>query len=366
MTLLRDPRNLSLLVSQVLTAPTIWNGPDDLQTSLDVLSAFNSASRQAFSHARGQYIIQSDQLPNTDLDPYSWARAVAKGADEKSPEWRHILVLGGILCGLAASETGSANSDLWRNIETALVEVTNRALLRSDELSELAAGTICLTLGNTFKHVQRATREHIRADLLLPVIAKQILTSRNGLEHGYFLGIADHDVRQVEHQRFSWSSSSPSFYRLQSMSKAPLMSSLGSLSQLWAFCLEFTTDFEGLVTSVDQLLAFSRSLAVAWRSNKISELDRAEEQEFLDPQTLNVTLPVLWQVLRSVLFSFIVVLEPVLSRGLRKRFPPGQQNGLALTILSTLRNLYFISVRLGHNSFDRYTFVYMCAIDILA
>ena len=39
---------------------------------------------------------------------------------------------------------------------------------------------------------------------------------------------------------------------------------------------------------------------------------------------------------------------------------------IALKILHTLRNLYFISSRLGANAFSLYTFVYLTAIDILA
>ena len=39
---------------------------------------------------------------------------------------------------------------------------------------------------------------------------------------------------------------------------------------------------------------------------------------------------------------------------------------IALQALHTLRNLYFISSRLGANAFSQYTFVYLTAIDVLS
>lgn len=39
---------------------------------------------------------------------------------------------------------------------------------------------------------------------------------------------------------------------------------------------------------------------------------------------------------------------------------------IAVQTLLTLRSLYFVSARLGHNAFSQYTFVYLTSIDILS
>lgn len=306
-------------------------------------------------------------MNGTPIDTLEWARAVAQGADDKVPHWKHVLVLGGLLSGLADTDRPGLVGGLRRNLEIAVTDATNRALLDLRDFDEMAAGSICLTLGHTLKSLGPESRRLLRFELLLPVLTQQLFKSKNGLHSGYFLGVIDRDIRQTGTRHFSWPETSPSFYQLQELSRSPLNSCLGSLSQLLALCLELTPNFGTLLTTIDELVTFSRSLAVQWRQNKASEIDRTEEGEFLDQKTVTTTMPVVWQLLRSVVFASIIALQAAISRSLRDRLVPFSQHAvIASNALSILRNLYFVSSRLGHHAFGQYTFVYMAAIDMLS
>lgn len=58
---------------------------------------------------------------------------------------------------------------------------------------------------------------------------------------------------------------------------------------------------------------------VQWRQNKLSEVDISEEAEFLDEASLKTTIPILWRLLKTSLFSIIIVLRAVLGRVLNDR-----------------------------------------------
>jgi hypothetical protein len=49
----------------------------------------------------------------------AWVKAVAEGADDKSPRWRHTLLLGGILMGFEVCKTAMAavlkTLRIWRH-----------------------------------------------------------------------------------------------------------------------------------------------------------------------------------------------------------------------------------------------------------
>lgn len=367
LTLLANPLNITLLTSQLLSGPAIWQHAKGLQIPLQLLSTFNTAGRHILDAKRKLDSVQQDQLHASPIDIVEWSRAVANGADEKVPYWKHVLVLGGLLSGLTEMEYPGLAKDLRRNLEIAVANATNRALLDLNDHENMAAGAICLTLGHALKSLGSDTRGLLRFDLLLPVLTQQLLRSSNGLRWGYFLGVIDRDICQTGAQQFSWPTSSTSFYQLQELSRSPLIGCLGSLSQLLALCLECTPDMGTFFDALEGLLTFSRSLTVQWRQNKASEIDWTEEGEFLDQQTLTATMPVLWQLLRSVVFTSVVMLQATISRTLHDRqVPLSRHTLLASRTLSTLRNLYFISSRLGHQAFSQYTFVYMAAVDMLS
>jgi len=69
--------------------------------------------------------------------------------------------------------------------------------------------------------------------------------------------------------------------------------------------------------TIEDLVEFSRTVALQWRNTKVSEADASEEDAFFDQVTRQKTLPTLWKVLRSALFATAIVLRSVVGCVLR-------------------------------------------------
>ena len=306
-------------------------------------------------------------LPAEGLPREEWTRAVVKGADDKSSRWKHLLVIGGLLTGFEAQEQHGLSSKLREYLEHAVVTATNLTLQECSQEPELDSLTMVLVLSHCFDLLSPTNKASIDTEGLLPVLVKGILFSREGLHWGYFLGAMDSDIVQDHDDKFNWSPKSNSFYQAQTMATGPIVSALGVLSRVTAFCVGSVGNVDLLYSLLEDLTVFTRSFSVQWRQNKLSELDMSEEGNFLAEEALRQTMPMLWQVLRSSLFAIVVILSGITSRILWDRGIVMQQVPLiAAQVLHILRNLYFISSRIGHNSLSQYNFVYTAAVDILS
>lgn len=222
-------------------------------------------------------------------------------------------------------------------------------------------------LSHTFDLLSDWEKVNLNHDLLLPILYHGPFFAKEGLHSGYFLSTIDADVVQSAGNKFDWSPKSSTYVQCQRMATGPLVASLGSLSRLIAFSVENVQSVELLFTMVKDLMAFTRILCVQWQQNKLSELDLTEEVNFLSDDTLRSTLPLLWRVLKSAMFATVIVLRSLLGRVLGDAAVP--MDGapfMATQTLQILRNLYFVSSRLGADAFSQYTFVYLTAIDILS
>lgn len=112
---------------------------------------------------------------------------------------------------------------------------------------------------------------------------------------------------------------SSSFHQVKNLTARPLLSSMGSLSRLMAHAAEAVTNPWLIQTMVDDLASFTKSVATQWRQNKLSHIDASDEQASLHDETLRTTLPVLWKLLKSSLFTTVIVLKSVLGRVLNDR-----------------------------------------------
>ena len=296
-----------------------------------------------------------------------WTRAVVKGADDRSPRWRHVILLGGILLGLGGDHREKISQSLRQKLEAALVTASNMALEEADVLEALPRFTLALVLNHTFELLSDLERNRLHYDALLPLLIDAIYSSREGLGYGAFLSAIDADITQVPGRKFQWSSQSPSFKQVQAVLSKPLVSALGPLSRLVAHSLENVSRGDLVVDAVMRIMEFTRAVAIQWRQNKLSEVDRSEEAEFLDMETIHSSLPALWQVLRSCLFSTVIILRAVLGRVLNDQQLANEDRATQISIqsLHALRNLYFVSSRLGQTSTAQYQFVTYTAIDIL-
>ena len=305
----------------MLSAPSIWQRPDGLRTTIRILSIFNSAAI---------HLVQSEDSPEANshfltqrgLEREEWAIAVVKGADNRSPRWRHLCVLAGLLVGFEGRGKQSVSATLRRKLENATVKAVNLALREGEASSELAGNSICMMLSHVFDLLRVSERANLNNDLLLPILIHAPFFSKEGLQHGYFLSTIDSDIVQIGGMTFDWSPKSSTYVQCQRMAIGPLISSLGALSRLTAFCVENVPNADLLSAMITDLSAFTRSLFVQWRQNKLSEIDITEESIHLTEKSLNATIPLLWRVLKSTMFAVIIVLRSLLGRVLGEDLMP--------------------------------------------
>ncbi|KAF6234658.1 hypothetical protein HO173_007284 [Letharia columbiana] len=366
LTLLSNPLNVTLITSQLLSAPAIWQRPDGLRTTIRILGIFNSAAI---------HFVQSEDSPETNrqfptqrgLGREDWVIAVVKGADARSPRWRHLCVLAGLLIGFEGRGKQSISQSLRSNLESATVKAVNLALQEEASSGELVGDSVGMMLSHVFDLLSDSEKMNINNDLLLPTLTDAAFYSEEGLQNGDFLSTIDSDVVQREGMKFDWSPKSSTYMQCQRMTTGPLIASLGSLSRLTAFCVENVSDAYLLSGMIDELRAFTRSLCEQWRQNKLSEIDITEESMYLSEESLRATTPLLWRVLKSTMFAVVIILRSLLGRVLSDNHMRADGGPfMAIQTLHILGDLYFVSSRLGANAFSQYTFVFLTAIDILS
>lgn len=390
LTTLTNPLNVTLLTSQTLSAPAVWAQPEGLRTSTRTLSVFHSAAQALLRHEDALTVNPADtDLTRVPLDRClprpDWIKAVINGADEKSPRWRHVLVLGGLLLGFGPVEDEKLSRSMRSTLEQALISATNLALAEMDESDELAQQSITFVLNHGFPILSDYERSRLDYDALLPCLLRSTFLSGAGLESGYFLRGLDRDVMPVSNNQFGWSERSDSFHHIREKLASPLVSSLGPLCRLIGHSVDNAKQ-PWLVTAIlPDLEAFARTLHTQWRQTQLSEVDPAEYSVYLDKETFNTTTPQLWKLLKSTLFGVVIVLRSIIGRTLSdpalagpesKHTPSHQLIYMLMSLiaspiiatqsLQTLRSLYFISARAGASSFSQYTFVNLTAMDILS
>jgi hypothetical protein len=371
LTTLSNPLNLTLLTSQLLIAPAIWNRVDGLQTSLRIISIYNTAAITVHKH-------QLEGGSNKPFDAYQprlgggircdeWATVVIKGLDNRSPRWEHTLVLAGILLGMEGQERHGLSNGLRGKLEVALITAANLTLQNQAGAGLLGLESMVLALNHAFPLLSDHVRRLLEYDaLVLPLV--RAMTYMEGYQDAIFLEAVDYDVRQVVGNKFDWSAKSPSFLQLQQLGSKPLISSMGPLSRLTAHAIENLSMPNRALETLDHLVAFSGKLLAAWQRNKLSEIDPSEEATFLAPETLRVTFPLLRQVLKTAMFATVVILRSIVAKTLITPYLSSNElaPGIASKALTALRNIHFISSRMGSNAFSAYTFVNLTSIDILS
>ncbi|KAK1598622.1 peroxin 8 [Colletotrichum navitas] len=363
---LSNPLNLGVLTSQLLIAPAIWHRREGLQTSLRIISIYNSAAIRVRQNELDNAKLAIPNAPRQGggLSCDTWVRAVVKGADERSNRWQHLLVLTGILMGMEGNDRKSLSRGLRDTLEEAVVTAANLALESQD--GSFASASIVLALNYVFPFLSDLHQSAINCNALLP-IAVLAITGEDGFQDGRFLEDIRRDVRQ-HGQMVEWAPNTSSFQLLQLIERKPLMGGMGPLSRLTAFAVSNATDSAIVLEAQDCLLEFSQKLFQQWQRNPLSTLDAAEETVRLEPNTLEATWPILWGTLKKTMYATVAVMQAVIGRSL---LDPRMRNDatapqVATKSLHTLRFLFFISSRHGAGAFQAYTFTYLTSLDILA
>ena len=303
-----------------------------------MLSIFSSAAIHLVQQQEKSLI--SLPFPNQGvLGKEEWAIAVVKGADDRSPRWRHLCVLAGLLIGFEGRGQQNISRALRHKLEDAVVLAINVELEDSEIAVDIAGNSVTILLAHVFDTLSDAAKLSLKHDMLLPILYRAPLFMREGLHSGYFLSTIDADIVQVDAKKFDWSAKSSTYVQCQRMATGPLVASLGSLSRLTAFSVEHVQDVGLLSTMVSDLSAFTRSLSVQWRQNKLSEIDITEEAAFLSGESLGTTLPLLLNVLKSTMFAIVINLRSLLGRVLKDPQMPSDGGELFQSYLTESRKL---------------------------
>jgi hypothetical protein len=364
---LSNPLNVTLLSSQILENDILYPRPASLSQSRQIFSVFYTAAlrfREDKTTVETAHRHDLEQ-PHSNLFEIEWIKAVVKGAGESSPRWRHTLMLGGLLVAYTGRDAVPLPSSLRQKLEAALVHASTLSLNTREDIDAYPA--VIFVLSHTFNILADIHKRQLNYDLLLPALTETAFFSPDGLDHGYWLGTIDSDVRQSPNKKFLWPARSTSALRIQEIKSRPLVTSLGMLARLLAQSIEGTSKPQLICDTVSRLTEFASSLATAWKQNKLSEVDRSEESQFLEQETLSVSLPPLLHLLRDTMFATIIALRSVLGRLLVDPFLASGNNAPQLSVqtLSILRDMYFISHRFGQTSSAQYMFINFTAIDIL-
>lgn len=305
--------NLTLLTAQLLSAPAIWSRPHGLNTTVRVLGIFNSASIQVLKNEESS-LAPNNLSSRTTLAKEDWILAVIKGADERSPRWRHLLALGGLLLGFEGQQRRGISESLRMKLESAIVRALNLALQEIESGDEVAVNSLTMTLGHVFSLLSEHEKNCINHDTLLPRLSWAPFFSTEGLHFGYFLSIMDADIVEEPSRKFGWSIKSSTYFQVQKIASSPLLASLGSLSRVISYSIEHVQNMELLPALIGDISAFAKSLCIQWRQNKLSEIDLKEENTYLSDDTIRTSLPLIWRVLKSSMFSIVVILGSLLKR----------------------------------------------------
>lgn len=358
-----NPLNITLLTSHLLAQDVLYPRPIELARSRQIFSVFYTAVLRVIEDKHSP----AQEHQRSDLTVSEWTRAVVKGADDQSPRWRHTLLIGALLLALESKKFEGLSADLRKKLEAALVMATNLALQQKDiePNCELA---VVFVLNHLFPILSEFHQAQIQYDLLLPVLVDATFFSREGLEHGYWLGVIDNDVRPSPGPTFNWSPNSGSFRKMMEIKSRNLVTGLGALSRLIAHSIDHVHNRMLIIYAINRIAEFARTLATSWRQNKLSEVDSREESQHLDPETVNKTFPVLLQLLRDTVFSMIITLRSIQGRLLCDGTLASDKNspGIAIQCLHILRDTYFIAHRFGLTSSSQYVFVHFAAIDIIS
>ncbi|KAI1267400.1 peroxin 8 [Xylariaceae sp. FL1019] len=361
---LNNPLNLSLLTSHFLTARAIWSHPDGLRSCLRIISIYNTAAIHVRQNELDNASLATGQpRVGSGLSAETWARVVAKGLDDRSNRWQHTLVLAGILMGMEGDERRSLSWSLRSTLEHAVVKSANLALEDHSKTDILGRGAVVLAMTFAMPLLSALNKERINGTALLPAVIEAILGDE-GFQHAEFIRAISLDMAPA---RLAWPSNSPSARRIQALQSRPLAQNMGPLSRLAAFAVQHASDSNAVLRAHEALLAFTTGLREKWEQCSLSTVDLSVEQVRLPPDVLQGPWPMLWQLLKNIMFTVVATVQPIVGRCLLDPYLRHDSVAplLASKTLQILRNLSFISFREGGNSFQAYQFTYLASLDII-
>ena len=94
---------------------------------------------------------------------------------------------------------------------------------------------------------------------------------------------------------------------------------MGSLATVIAHATENVKDIWLIKAVLEDVLKFTAILAQQWRINKLSAVDQVEESTVIDHDTIIGPLSSLWKLLKSTLFTTVVIFKGILASALNQK-----------------------------------------------
>ncbi|CAK7268399.1 hypothetical protein SEPCBS119000_003042 [Sporothrix epigloea] len=412
LTTLTNPLNVTLLTSHLLRAPAIWDlsttsspnlSPVEVaaKTCFRTISVFNTAGihvrrhelEENAAHRHGlagstayRQGVKEDRRPGSE----DWARAVAGGADDKSPRWRHLLVLVGVLLGLEGSGRGSLSRSRRAALEQGVVAAANLALgaATADQTRhvgdvDISRYAVVMSLNYAFPLLSENARLGLHGDLLLPAVV-DVLAGPFCFDGARILDAIATDPLVTRTASTSsapgagnllqWPEASASFQHLrrrETQQAVSAVASAGPLAAMAAFVVERTASTRAVLCALDGLTALADAASARWAATRILHVPASlfDESLFLaGGETAGTTWPLLWQHLKKILYAAAVVLQAIVGRSLLDRVLASDAVApeMAAKVLRVLRGLDFVASRDSAGHFQAYQFAYLASIDILA
>ncbi|CAK7269703.1 hypothetical protein SEPCBS57363_003735 [Sporothrix epigloea] len=413
LTNLTNPLNVTLLTSHFLRAPAIWDPlisstPSSssteaaAQTCFRIVSVFNTAGIHVRRHELEENVAYRHGLAGSaayrqgvteDRRPSSedWARAVAQGADDKSPRWRHLLVLVGVLLGLEGSDRQALSRRRRAALEQGVMAAANLALMEASAgraphqqpgSVEICRYAVVMGLNYAFPLLSEHARIGLRADLLLPAIV-DVLAGPFGFDGARILDAIAMDPLVTRTPStltpgmegvLQWPEASSSFQHLrrrETLQAVSAVASAGPLAAMAAFAVERASSAHAVLHALDGLLALADAAGARWAAARILHVPSTVSDESLllsGGETAQITWPLLWQHLKKILYAAAVVLQAIIGRSLLDRVLASDAVApeMAAKVLRVLRGLDFVASRDSAGHFQAYQFAYLASIDILA
>ncbi|KAF8505304.1 hypothetical protein JB92DRAFT_3122491 [Gautieria morchelliformis] len=321
-----------------------------------------------------------------------WAVAVMKGVSRGNPQLR-IAILGGLVLGF--NDLGHDNSRIWvrdrleNQVIIACAEIleaitTPRELLKTDSwVSEtedvVGEDRTSLFLYSVYNILPLVATEKVSA---LDLLALSRLANKgidNAFSSGQFLSQLSPSITRNSIGQLMILPESSLMLSLQAINKFTLYKDAGHLARLLSRCLSLLADqkphaawhtFQDVSRDMEVM---TLNVEADWKRSPLAALTSEDDLE-RETKTLS---PEIWKVLKTLLFSHLVVSQAILS-SIQYLDPLAAGSGLDLgpssIACSTLRSLHHLSfvisqfggVASSAESFKELKRVFYMALDIVA
>ena len=102
---------------------------------------------------------------SSDLKLQDWIQAIVKGADDKSPRWRHAILLGGLLVGLSNQDALYVSASLENGLSKGLVRSVNLALEDFRQEDPFPGSCLALVLAQCFTDLPEKQQARLNYDV---------------------------------------------------------------------------------------------------------------------------------------------------------------------------------------------------------